>query len=361
LTIIDKCTYFYGKFKIHLSNPFQQHMKTIPAFPNLLFSFLLLLGFALLPTAATAQFGKRLGESVQRAAERVVERKLTQKVEKKVSEKMDSVLVDDKKKQPTNNNGTKPSSSSTSSSTSTNDASSSATPQIPSENKAVASWTMDMTTTDKNNKVNKMNYKISFDKTASAMKGTMEENGKSKNTFWMIGDLQDKELIFISGEGKDGKPKGTKIKMGSENFMFRIVERVAKKSMENKSQECGTENTTVKKTGATKKIQGYNCSEYIAENSCSKSTFWITTEIDLTVDLRENYLFGFNINAMGAVNASKEWTKAGYPEKGASLEMDFLNKKDNTRVQSTLRDFRKDEIYLDVFNTAGMEIQDATK
>ncbi|MEY4905091.1 MAG: hypothetical protein RLZZ292_2906 [Bacteroidota bacterium] len=334
-------------------------MKTIPFFPNLLFSFLMLLGFALIPKDASAQFGKRLGESVQRAAERVVERKLTQKVEKKVSEKMDSVLMDDKKKQQTNSNGTKASSSSTSS-TNTNNASSSATP-IPSENKTVASWNVDMTTTDKNNKVSKMNYKISFDKTASAMKGTMEENGKSKNTFWMIGDLQDKELIFISGEDKDGKPKGTKIKMGSENFMFRIVERIAKKSMENKSQECGIENMTIKKTGATKKIQGYNCSEYITENSCSKSTFWITTELDLTVDLRENYLFGFNVYAMGAVNASKEWAKAGYPEKGASLEMDFLNKKDNTRVQSMLRDFKKGEIYPEVFNTAGMEIQDATK
>ncbi len=337
-------------------------MKTIPSSssfsPNFFFSFLMLCSFVFFSTEAKAQFGKRLGESVQRAAERVVERKLTQKVEKKVSEKMDSVLVDDKKKQPTNNGGGTKSSSS--SSASSNDASNSTTP-IPSENKTVVSWNYDMTITDKNSKVSKMNYKISFDKTASAIKGTTEDNGKSKNTFWMIGDLQDKELIFISGESKDGKPKGTKIKMGSENFMFRIVERIAKKSMDNKNQECGTETTTVKKTGATKKIQGYNCAEYVMDNSCSKATFWITTDIDLTVDIRENYLFGFNVNAMGGVNASKEWAKAGYPEKGASLEMDFLNKKDNARVQSTLRDFRKDEIYPDVFNTAGMEIQDATK
>jgi Domain of unknown function (DUF4412) len=360
LIIIDKCTYFYAEIKVidnlfhkHL-NLLIQHMKTILSFPNFFFSFFIVLGLTFFPNPASAQFGKQLSNSIQRAAERVVERKLTQKVEKKVSEKMDSILVDDKKK-PANHGE----SSNTNKSTSTS-SNASTTSTIPSENKTVVSWSFDMTTTDKNGKLSKMNYKISFDKSASGMKGTSEENGKNQNAFWMIGDLQEKELIFVSGETKEGKPKGTKIKMGGENLMFRMVERLAKKNMDNKVQECGTSMTNIKKTGASKKIQGYNCSEYLLENDCSKSTFWITTDIDLTMDLRENYLFGFNVNALGAVNATKEWVKAGYPEKGASLEMDYLNKKDNTRFKSVITDFRKGEIYLDVFDTSGMEIN-ATK
>lgn len=113
----------------------------------------------------------------------------------------------------------------------------------------------------------------------------------------------------------------------SMNKMKEIAEE------ENEIESIDSEFKAIEKTGNTKKILGYTCKEFIAQNETSQIIFWITEELSL---FQKNMFFNISQSLGGN-------TFENIPEsaKGFMMEMHFEDQSTNEKGVMKVKDIQK--------------------
>lgn len=113
----------------------------------------------------------------------------------------------------------------------------------------------------------------------------------------------------------------------SMNKMKEIAEE------ENEIESIDSEFKAIEKTGNTKKILGYTCQEFIAQNETSQIIFWITEELSL---FQKNMFFNISQSLGGN-------TFENIPEsaKGFMMEMHFEDQSTNEKGVMKVKDIQK--------------------
>jgi len=109
--------------------------------------------------------------------------------------------------------------------------------------------------------------------------------------------------------------------------------KMAGKMADNHQEKVGK--TTVTKTGATKVILGYTCTEYLATNEDgSKTDFWVTTEA----------AFENSTIAQSITKNMKTAPEGEYGEGGLMMEFTSYNKKSEAEMHMIMTEFNKDAV-----------------
>lgn len=87
--------------------------------------------------------------------------------------------------------------------------------------------------------------------------------------------------------------------------------------MENESDEIDTDYSDLKNSGKTKKILGYDCEEFISENTENKFSMWVTQDVNL---YQKNMFFSLNESLGG-----KKFSHIPNEAKGFIMEMHYEN------------------------------------
>jgi hypothetical protein len=107
---------------------------------------------------------------------------------------------------------------------------------------------------------------------------------------------------------------------------------------------------TVKKTGNSKKILGYDCEEFTSENADTRFTFWVTQDLEV---YQKNMFFNISQSLGGNSfgNVPKE-------AKGLMMEMDFESKSNNERGKMIVKEIRKESKSI---STAGYQFMNLSQ
>ena len=108
---------------------------------------------------------------------------------------------------------------------------------------------------------------------------------------------------------------------------------------ENESEGVDASFETIKKTGNSKKILGYDCEEFASENEDTRFTFWVTQELDI---YQKNMFYNVSKSLGGSsfANIPKE-------AKGLMMEMQFENKNKDERGKMVVKEIRKESKSID--------------
>jgi hypothetical protein len=164
-----------------------------------------------------------------------------------------------------------------------------------------------VTTTDKKNKVeeNDMEWMLSEGAFGMVVVDPKGKNPDSKIIF----DFEHGSFITLTED--DGEKTGMAIAMDKDQIAASIEEGV---------EEGTVGNGSFKKTGKTKTILGYSCSEYTFKDEETEGSMWMTTEIDVEM----NRVFGM----MTQGSKNKSTLPENYPQ-GYAMEMNSRDTKRN--------------------------------
>ncbi len=211
---------------------------------------------------SNAQFLKKLKQKVQQAAEEVVIDKASEKAAQETGKAMDSLLDIDSTYQNKNEKQLQ---------------------NIFMQNNAnitvedVYNFNNNVTykmTIISNNKPSSIDYSMWFSDNknymATEMKNINTEDSKNQNgsmEVLTILDEKNQAMIMIMAKQK----------------MAQIIsmDKIKNIEIEEDAQNIDTSVPTIKKTGRSKKILGYNCEEFITQTDEGKVTFWITQDVRL--------------------------------------------------------------------------------
>lgn len=180
-----------------------------------------------------------------------------------------------------------------------------------------SSMTMEMQSTDSTGKKSdKVLYTTFFDKNSKSF--AMEFEGKDKQS----GDNQKSLMIFdyinwamlILGEKENGQKSGIAMQMQKDSTIEAEKNNPNQETKQTK-EDLSKYNTYYKATGRSKTIAGYNCKEYVYENTEGRAEIWATN--DIVFDYSSAY------GHMGAQTLATGGTTYGL---GTTLEWHFINK-----------------------------------
>lgn len=162
---------------------------------------------------------------------------------------------------------------------------------------------------DEKDKSSKVEYIMWFSENESYM-ATQVKNASSKASekenmpasMFTVLDEKNKAMIVFMEEQKIAQ-------LLSMDTLKELSE------LENESDEIDTDYTDLKKSGRTKKILGYDCEEFIAENAENKFSMWVTQDLDL---YQKNMFFSLNESLGG-----KKFSHIPDEAKGFMMEMHF--------------------------------------
>lgn len=103
--------------------------------------------------------------------------------------------------------------------------------------------------------------------------------------------------------------------------------------LENESDEIDTDYSELKKSGKTKKILGYDCEEFISENSQNKFSMWVTQALDL---YQKNMFFSLNESLGG-----NTFNHIPDEAKGFMMEMHYENLVNGEKSKMTVTKINK--------------------
>lgn len=147
-------------------------------------------------------------------------------------------------------------------------------------------------------------------------------NAAGETTSSAISDYENEVMIMLDDKNN------TAMVMSME-----WSNKMAGKMADNHQEKVGK--TTVTKTGATKVILGYNCTEYLATNEDgSKTDFWVTTEAEF-----ENSTIAESIT-----KNMKTAPEGEYGEGGLMMEFTSYNKKSEAEMHMIMTEFNKEAI-----------------
>lgn len=139
----------------------------------------------------------------------------------------------------------------------------------------------------------------------------------AKTTF--IFDYENKCTLILTDS--DGKKSGLATTLNTEDLKKYAPEEGVASQEETKEDDC------FKKTGNSKKINGYSCEEYLCDSEESTIHIWTTKELDKKINR------AFNSNMMGG-----DFSKATEMN-GVAIVYHFKSKKDKSESKSTLKSF----------------------
>lgn len=284
-------------------------MKLSKAFS--LYLLLVLLSF----NSLEAQLLKKLKKRVQEATEDVIAEKAAQKAAQETGKALDSLLEIDPNYQANYQEQL-------------NYMMSSGSENIPIEDSYSFDTrvTYEFTSMD-NNKPSVVNYEMWFPENDGYMatKVHTSSNTDSKDMpSSMLSILDDKNqaMIIIMEEQK----------MAQLLSMGKIKDIAIE---ENEIESEITAFNSIKKTGKTKKILGYNCEEFTSQNESNKFTFWITKDLEL---FQKNMFF--NISKSLGGNTFDDIPESA---QGFMMEMHFENSSNMEKGSMTVIDIEKSE------------------
>ena len=183
----------------------------------------------------------------------------------------------------------------------------------------------EMIITNSSQESSTVNYEMWFPQKDSYM-ATKVENIKGNDTRDMpssilsILDDKNQAMIILMEEQK-------MIQLISMNKMKDLAKK------ENEIESIDSEFASIKKTGISKKILGYNCQEFTAQNDSGQMTFWITEELSL---FQKNMFF--NISQSLGGNTFENIHEGA---KGFMMEMHFEDQDKNEKGVMKVKDIQK--------------------
>lgn len=158
----------------------------------------------------------------------------------------------------------------------------------PFENPVAMSFVMDVSVTNKRGKTDEMQINCTFDTWQTGMQ-TSTDDGEMR----LILDNKEGYLTVIT---KDQDGELTAMRMQQRAYDLSDVEP-------------DPDNYTVRATGNTRKIDGYQCSEYIIEHEDGTTTSWVTKDLDID--------YADFVRAMASqASASRQKILSGQPNYG---------------------------------------------
>ena len=261
-----------------------------------------------------AQLLKKLKKRVQEATEDVIAEKAAEKAAQESGKVLDSLLEIDPDYQMDQQKWL-------------NQMTISGTENIPVEDSyAFDTRVIYELTTSKNDDESVVNYEMWFLENADYMATKVE--GKSKgnsndmpNSMLSILDDKNQAMIILMEEQKI-----------AQLLSMNKIKDIAVK--ENETDSLNTEFESIKKTGNSKKILGYDCEEFSSQNETSKFSFWITKDLSL---FQKNMFFNISKSLGGN-------TFENIPEnaKGFMMEMYFENLSDREKGSMKVVDIKRD-------------------
>ena len=161
------------------------------------------------------------------------------------------------------------------------------------------------------------------------------ENKDQKNNSGktiIISDLErNASIILIESEGKKNSL--------AYGYDFDALEQAAAiENWEEWEEEMEEKDFSIKKTGNTKTIHGYNCDEYVSESEEGTATFWITKE-----PIEGTGSIWTDTNPMLGTSAYQRGIAAwGDVPMGSMMEMLFESKKDKSRSELKITEMNKE-------------------
>lgn len=179
-------------------------------------------------------------------------------------------------------------------------------------------------TTTNNGKSSKVDYEMWFPTDAAYMATKVKNipNGDDQDMpSSMISILDDKNqaMIILMEEQKIAQ-------LLSMSKIKNIAEQ------EEVSDNTLSEFESIKKTGKTKKILGYDCEEFSSQNETNKFSFWVTQDLEL---FQKNMLF--NVSKSLGGNTFDQIPESA---KGFMMEMHFENLSNNEKGNMTVTDIK---------------------
>lgn len=170
-----------------------------------------------------------------------------------------------------------------------------------------------------------VNYEMWFPRESIYMAtkvDNVEGNDDRDMPSYMLSILDDKNqaMIILMEEQKMAQ-------IISMNKMKEIAEE------ENENEAIESEFKAIEKTGNSKKILGYTCQEFIAQNNSSKIIFWITNELSL---FQKNMFFNISQSLGG-----NTFEKIPESAKGLLMEMHFEDYSNNEKGFMKVKDIQK--------------------
>lgn len=273
-----------------------------------------LLSFFMIQGTANAQILKKLKKRVQERTEDVLAEKAAQKAEQETEKVLDSLLDIDSEHQANNQKKLL-------------DMMGAGSENIPVE-ESYSFDTMvvyEMTISNDAQESSVVNYEMWFPKEAVYMATKVDnvegnDNRDMPSSVLSILDDKNQAMIIIMDAQKMAQ-------IISMNKMKDIAET------ENEVELIDSEFQAIEKTGNSKKILGYNCQEFVAQNETSKILFWITEELSL---FQKNMFF--NISQSLGGNTFKNIPESA---KGFMMEMHFEDQSSNERGVMKVKDIQK--------------------
>ena len=223
----------------------------------------ILLSFFMIQGAANAQILKKLKKRVQEATEDVIVEKAAQKTAQETGKAMDSLLNIDPDYQQKNQEQWQQMFAQGGS-------------DIPIEESyqfdTNVMYTMEFSSEKESSEVDysmwfsdEKNYMATQ---VSQIKSGSEKNQEMPGSVFSVIDENNKAMIILMEEQK----------IAQVISMDRIKDISVQ---ENETEGLDASFESIKKTGNTKKILGYECEEFVSENQDTQFTFWITQELDI--------------------------------------------------------------------------------
>lgn len=180
-------------------------------------------------------------------------------------------------------------------------------------------------------------YSNSNDDTAFEME---DANTKQKTIF--VADSKNKSMLMLNE--KAGKKSGFAMPTEEDSAAVNDLEAYTEEMNTDDSDESVEEyNFTYRKTGRTKKILGYKCTEYQAEDDKSTVLVWTTTEL--------KFASKQGMSKLSEMNGI--YTGGAYPN-GFVLEMHSVGKEDGSQIDMIVTAI--DESASKTISTAGYQL-----
>jgi hypothetical protein len=155
----------------------------------------------------------------------------------------------------------------------------------------------------------------------SQIKSGSKDNQEMPATVFSVIDEKNKAMIILMQEQR----------IAQVISMDKIKDIATE---ENESDGLDASFDAINKTGNSKKILGYDCEEFASENQDTRSTFWVTQELDI---YQKNMFYNVSKSLGGSSFGSipKE-------AKGLMMEMHFEHKSKDERGKMIVKEIRKE-------------------